>query len=139
MDSLPSHEPLPSLHPAIAVERELQSIRLALQISLAALVILAGSLGVYMFRQVSLLRRQTENATRQAQHMVNLFNTTVGPQAQAFEKRLHEYAQGDPEFQTRLSKYYPPRAGQTPSDTQTGAAPAPTPTPAATPTPTPAP
>jgi hypothetical protein len=139
MDSLPSHDPLPSLHPATAVERELQSIRLALQISLAALVILAGSLGIYMFRQVSLLRRQTENATRQAQHLVNLFNTTVGPQAQAFEKRLHDYAQGDPEFQTRLSKYYPPRAGQSPSDPQTGAAPGAAPTPEPAPTPAPAP
>ncbi len=139
MDPLPSHDPLPSLHPATAVERELQSIRLALQISLAALVILAGSLGVYMFRQVSLLRRQTENATRQAQHLVNLFNTTVGPQAQAFEKRLHEFAQGDPEFQTRLSKYYPPRAGQSPSDPQPGTpqTPAPSPTPSPTPAPTP--
>lgn len=90
-------------------QRELQTLRLTLQITLAALVILAGSLGILVFRQVSLLRHQTEATTRQAQHAAQIFNSTIGPQAQSFEKRLQEFAETDPEFKARLARFYPVR------------------------------
>ncbi|MGE3310087.1 MAG: hypothetical protein AB7O66_08965 [Limisphaerales bacterium] len=94
-------------------QRELQTLRLTLQITLAALVIFAGSLGILVFRQVSLLRRQTEATTRQAQHAAQVFNSTIGPQAQSFEKRLQEFAETDPEFKARLARFYPPSESAT--------------------------
>ncbi len=108
-------------------QRELQTLRLTLQITLAALVILAGSLGILVFRQVSLLRHQTEATTRQAQHAAQIFNSTIGPQAQSFEKRLQEFAETDPEFKARLARFYPPSETNPPAQSPPSTPPAATP------------
>lgn len=114
MDSIDSPHSGSALDGAESTHRELQTLRLTIQITLAALVILAGSVGIMIFRQVSLLRRQTDATTRQAQHVSQIFESTIGPQAQAFEKLLREFAETDPEFKTRIARFYgPPDATQT--------------------------
>lgn len=108
MDPLDSPRSSSTFGGADSTQRELQSLRLTLQITLAALLILAGSLGILVFRQVSLLRRQAEATTRQAQHLGQIFSSTIGPQAQAFEKRLQEFAESDPILKTKIARYYGP-------------------------------
>lgn len=91
-----------------ALHRELRSLRLTLQILLVSLVIFGGSIGIYLFRQVSLLRRQAENTTRVAQQMVQNFNENLATPAQNFEKQLVEFARTNPDFQARIGKFFAP-------------------------------
>src|SRR5690554_4329021 len=90
-----SEAPGPTLE---SLEREVRSMRLAIQVALVSLVILSGSLGIYLFRQVSLLRRQTDTSMRTARQMVDHYNTHMATQAMAFERQLLEYARTNPAF-----------------------------------------
>ncbi len=88
------------------VERDLRSLRLAVQIMLVSLVILSGSMGVYLFRQVSLLRRQVEASTRVAQQLARNFNINVATQAMAFEKKLIAFGRTNPAFNAQISRFF---------------------------------
>jgi hypothetical protein len=91
-----------------SLDRDLRSLRLAIQVALVSLVILSGSLGVYLFRQVSLLRRQTEASLRTARQMVDHYNLNMATQALNFERQLIEYARTNPAFHERISRFYGP-------------------------------
>src|SRR5690606_20440983 len=84
MDHLtPSAGRIPS--PRESFERELRPLRLTLQIVLVSLVIMGGSLGIFLFRQVTVLRRQVDATQRVAHQMVQHYNQNVRTQAMAFE------------------------------------------------------
>jgi len=108
MDSLETPHVASTFADSDATRREIQSLRLTLQISLGALVILAGSIGVYMFRQVDLLRRQADAASRQAQQLAHVYNSSFGPQAQGFEQRVQAFAASDSNFLARIARFYGP-------------------------------
>lgn len=98
-----------------SLEQDLGSLRLAVQIMLISLVILSGSVGIYLFRQVSLLRRQTETSGRLAQQMAQHFNVNLATQAQEFEKKLQAFAATNLDFQMRISRYFAPTLEATPA------------------------
>lgn len=106
MEPLSSSRSDSSLGGSASVQNELQSLRLTLQITVVALVILAGSIGIFIFRQVSLLRRQAEATGRQAQQLVQFYNTSVATQAVHFEKRIQDFALSNPDFRARIGKYF---------------------------------
>lgn len=97
---------LSALGDADPTQRELRTLRLTLQITLAALLILAGSVAILIFRQVSLLRRQTDATSRQAQQVAQIYNSTIGPQAQTFENKLQAFAETNAEFKARIARFY---------------------------------
>lgn len=123
--------PLPArsaLTPSVQdLHRELSSLRLAVQIMLVSLVILTGALGVYLFRQVSLLRRQADASRRLAETMYQNYNLNVATQAQNLEKELLAFANTNAEFRARLARFYPSNAAPA---TASASAPAPAPAPA---------
>lgn len=88
------------------LQNEIRSLRLALLITLMALILLGGGVGLFMYRQVTLLGRQTDATTRVAQQMVQNFNVNLKTQAQNFEKQLLDFARANADFQARLAKYY---------------------------------
>jgi hypothetical protein len=81
--------------------------------------------GVYLFRQVTLLRRQVAASTRMAQQMAQHFNLNVATQGMAFERQLLDFARTNPAFQDRIARFYaststppaqfPPPSGGTPA------------------------
>lgn len=87
------------------LHREVRALRLALNIVLVSLLIFAGSIGVYLFRQVVLLRRQFATSSNLAQRMVEQFNRDLAPKAQVFEHQLREFAKTNPEFAAVMAKY----------------------------------
>lgn len=102
-----SNRPAASASPSPeALQNEIRGLRLALLITLVALVVLGGGVGLFMYRQVMLLGRQTEATTRVAQQMVQNFNVNLKTQAQNFEKQLLDFARANPDLQARLAKYY---------------------------------
>ncbi|MBL9136838.1 MAG: hypothetical protein JNK85_13280 [Verrucomicrobiales bacterium] len=92
-------------HASDSVQRELHTLRLTLQITLVSLVILSGSIGVYLYRQVSLLKRQSEANQRSAQQMAHQFNSNFATQYYQFEQQLLSFARTNPELQARLARF----------------------------------
>lgn len=90
------------------LHREVRTLRLAVNIALVSLVILSGSIGIYLFRQVSLLRRQVEQTGRLAAQLAHNYNENVASTAQDFERQLKEFASTHPAFKQRIAKFYAP-------------------------------
>ncbi len=115
----------PSSAPVIDVHGELRVLRLAVSLMLVALIISSGSLGVYMFRQVTLLRRQVETANRLAAQSYQNYREQVEPRALAFERQIKDFARTNADFQLRIGRYFPegldstvPQAASVPAGTQ---------------------
>jgi hypothetical protein len=89
-----------------ALERDVRTLRLAVQIIVVSLVILSGSLGVYLFRQVSLLRRQVIASDRMARQMAHQFNVNMATQAASIERQLLAFARTNPAFHAQIAKLY---------------------------------
>lgn len=92
-------------HPPDSLQRDVHTLRLTLQITLVSLVILSGSLGVYLYRQVTLLKRQSEANQRSAQQMAQQFNSNFATQYYHFEQQLLSFARTNPELQSRLARF----------------------------------
>lgn len=93
--------------------RDLRELRLAMGVTLVSLIILAGSLGVYLFRQVSMLRRQNDTATRAANQAFQHYKQNIESQAVRFEQSLLEFAKTHTDLQPRIAKYFQPGAAPT--------------------------
>lgn len=120
----PSPSPVPraSSAPVIDVPGELRVLRLAVSLMLVALIISSGSLGVYLFRQVTLLRRQVDSASRLAAQSYQNYKEQVEPRALAFERQLLDFARTNADFQIRLARYFP-EGFETPPGTAAGGTP----------------
>lgn len=104
-----SHRPDSSLNPGSdfeTLEREVRALRRLVQIMLVSLVILTGSLAIYLFRQVSLLRRQALASERMASQMAQHFNSNLATQGMVFEKQLTDFARTNPAFQARIARFF---------------------------------
>lgn len=106
------------------LQRELRTLRLALTIALVSLVILSGSLGIYLLRQVLLLRRQVDQTSRVAAQLAKNYNENISGLAIDFERQLKEYAQSHPAFKQQISRYFAPGTNAAP-ETAPAATPAP--------------
>ena len=111
----PLHSPSPHAPTTVdTLARDLASLRLSVQVALVSLVILSAAVGLYLFRQVSLLRRQAEFSHRTAEFMASNYNVNLATQAVEFERKLLEFARTNPDLQARLSKYYASTPASTP-------------------------
>ncbi len=71
-----------------------------------SILILSGTFFIFLLRQVSLLRAQTDRAMIYVQE----FRQSGLPEAmRTMEKDLVEFAQKNPDFRPILTKYMPPR------------------------------
>ena len=107
----PSSSNGPGLNADLQVEelqRSLGALRFALKIALLAMVLIAGSVGIYLFRQVILLRREVEASQRTAMQAARNYNENVLTQAVNFERALLEFSRTNQEFAARLARYFPP-------------------------------
>lgn len=121
MDLHASPSPAPSGPASSDLQRDLNALRLAFSLTLVALVVLSGSLAVYLFRQDVLLRRQVESASRVSAQAYQHYKDQIEPQAVAFERQLMEFARSNADFQLQISKYFPNGFGGSPSSATTTA------------------
>lgn len=119
--------PAPAAQPATAPDLtgEVRTLRLAVGVMLVALVILAASLGVYLFRQVAMLRRQSEAAGNAATQAYQHYKQNIEGPAVQFEKNLQEFARTNADLQLRIAKFFPSGAQTPPPVPQANGAPAP--------------
>ena len=94
-----------------ALEADCRALRLQFVVELVTLIVFCASLNLFLFRQTSIVRKQTSDAA----NFVANFKTNTAPSLGIFVGRLQDYARRDPEFQKLLARFIPPAA--TPSPT----------------------
>jgi hypothetical protein len=103
-----SGQPASSTPFAPAADRsreELASLKRLVIATLAVLAMLAGTFDLYVWKQLSVVRRQQEiNQRNVSQQLEEFKRTRVGPMV-TFWQGLAAYAQNDPEVRPILQKY----------------------------------
>jgi hypothetical protein len=85
-------------------ESEIAALRNQVYVLLVALVVVSGTLTVYLYRQASITRKDIEAIRPQAEQMVNTLNQNkqaIG----GFVEALVAYGQKHPDFAPVLAKY----------------------------------
>lgn len=88
----------------IKMRETVESLRSLFHATLMALVILAGSLAVFLLREVSLVRQQVHELDQ----FVATYETTTVPMMRDFRSHLIEFAKTNPDFAPILAKYFSP-------------------------------
>jgi hypothetical protein len=93
---------------------------------LLALIVVSGTLTVYLYRQASVTRKDINAIRPQAEKIISVFNQNRAGM-QAFVGQLVIYGQTHPDFQPVLKKYgiVPPPVTKTPDKPAAAAPPAP--------------
>ena len=94
---------------------EIAALRTQVFTLLVALIIVSGTVTVYLYRQASTLRKDIDSIAPQAQQIITAFNKNQ-PLMVNFVNSLVAYGQMHPEFRPVLLKYgiTPPPAGVAP-------------------------
>ncbi len=93
-------------------QSEISALRQQVFILLIALVVVSGTLTVYLYRQASILRKDIAAVEPQARQIIAAFNQNQ-PLINNFVNQLVVYAQTHPDFRPVLAQYgiNPPPAG----------------------------
>jgi hypothetical protein len=91
---------------------EISALRNQIFILLVALIVISGTLTVYLYRQASITRKDMDAMKPQAQQLIGAFNQNQKLMIE-FVNQLVAYGQTHPEFRPVLMKYSitPPPAG----------------------------
>jgi hypothetical protein len=83
---------------------EVSALRQQVYVLLIALIVVSGTLTVFLYRQASLSRKDIEAIKPQAEQIVNSFNQNQ-PLIANFVNQLVAYGQTHPDFVPVLAKY----------------------------------
>ena len=83
---------------------EVSALRNQVYVLLVALIVISGTLTVYLYRQASIARKDIEAVQPQAEQLIKAFNQNQAVLA-AFINQLVAYGQTHPEFVPVLAKY----------------------------------
>jgi hypothetical protein len=97
----PYRQEPPSLE---SLQRAYQSLRTLLDILTVALVILSGSLNIFLLRQVSMVRNEIEERRR----FIADYERNNVPIMNDFVLKLQAFAKTNPDFAPILAKYWRP-------------------------------
>jgi predicted PurR-regulated permease PerM len=86
------------------LQRSLRTLRAMFNVVLVILLVLTGSLFLFLLREVSQIRRQTRELTQ----FVDNYEKTSLPAMLEFRNKLQEFAKGHPDFRAILAKYMNP-------------------------------
>ncbi len=84
------------------VLQTLRSLRRSFQYTLLLMIILSGSLFVFLLREVSAVRRQNLELGR----VITEYQRVGAPSLEDFRKKLVEYAHSHPDFGPIMGKYF---------------------------------
>jgi hypothetical protein len=97
----PYRQEPPSLE---SLQRAYHSLRTLLDILIVALVILSGSLNIFLLRQVSMVRNEIEERRR----FIAEYERNNVPIMNEFVLKLQAFAKTNPDFTPILAKYWRP-------------------------------
>lgn len=102
---------------------EVAALRNQVYVLLIALIVVSGTLTVYLYRQASIARKDIEAVRPQAEQLIRAFNQNQGAMV-TFVNQLVAYGEKHPDFVPVLRKYgIEPRPG-IPAGAPAGAVPA---------------
>ena len=85
----------------VSLQNEIQSLRTLLLGTLVLVILLSGSLNIYMLRQAGLANVQVVEAKK----FLDDYNNNSGPMAREFWIKLTEFGRTHPDINPILSKY----------------------------------
>jgi len=104
-------------------DSEIAALRNQVYVLLVALIVVSGTLTVFLFRQTSIARKDIESVRPQAEQVINALNQNkqaIG----TFVEQLVAYGQRHPEFVPVLAKYGIAPVRGIPAGSPAGATPA---------------
>jgi len=102
---------------------EVAALRNQIYVLLIALIVVSGTLTVYLYRQASIERKDIESIRPQAEQLVKAFNQNQSLMV-GFVNQLVAYGQTHPDFVPVLAKYGIAPVKGIPATAPAGAAPA---------------
>ena len=106
----------------VDLRSELIAIRSQLFALLIALIVVSGTLTVYLYRQASMARKDIDAIKPQADQVINVFNQNQGAVV-TFVNDIVAYGQTHPDFKPVLAKYGIAPVPGVPAGSPVGAAP----------------
>ncbi len=94
-------QPQPQI-PTVDPSDQIRILRTALIQVIVAMFLLTGTFFIYLYREVILVRRQSDELAR----MVLEYQKTALPQLQEFKAKLHSYSKTNPSFAPIYGKYF---------------------------------
>ncbi|HEY5297932.1 MAG TPA: hypothetical protein VIK59_08395 [Verrucomicrobiae bacterium] len=89
----------------IEIADQISALRRQTFTLLLALIVVSGTLTVFLYRQAKVTRMDIDNLRPQAAQVIKAFNQDA-PAIQSFVKQLAAYGQTHPEFQQQVLKKY---------------------------------
>ncbi len=111
MDNLDNRTPVQSGEGDLRAQY--QSLRHLVTSILVLLVVISGTLNIYLLRQWRSSSKDLEVVRPQAARMLTEYQKVSGPLMENFVKKLAEYGQTHPDFAPIMAKYNLKPAGQT--------------------------
>jgi hypothetical protein len=93
-------------HTHIELSEQISALRRQTFTLLLALIIVSGTLTVFLYRQATLTRRDIIGIKPQAAQVIQIFNQNRAT-IQTFIQQLTAYGQAHPDFQQQVLKKYP--------------------------------
>lgn len=103
MDNIENQSPAPS--DINRLDAELAALRHLVNSVLILLIIVSGTLGIFLFRQYRTTHAQAQMMGPRVQRLAETFQRNEAPQLQAFVNRLVDYGRTHPDFAPILAKY----------------------------------
>ncbi len=103
MDNLPTNPPPPSQSGDLQAQCE--ALRQMVTSVLVLLLIVSGTVTVYLVRQWKFSKNDLEAYRPQATQVINEYTRTNAPAIQAFVRQLAEYGRTHPDFAPIVTKY----------------------------------
>ena len=105
---LPDSSAAPAAATVESLQQSVQSLQSAITVTLVALVLLSGSLNLFLFRQHVLARRQLEENVPVVEKMVAEYQAKTLPLINYLVTNLQTFTKSNPDFAPILVKYVGP-------------------------------
>jgi hypothetical protein len=103
MDNIENQSPAPSDNNQL--HAELAALRLLVNKVLILLIVVSGTLGIFLYRQYRTTHAQAQMMGPRVQRLAEAFQRNEAPQLQAFLNRIVDYSRTHPDFAPILAKY----------------------------------
>jgi hypothetical protein len=105
MEPIDNPSPAPAPAPAEDLQTQVDSLRKLVQALLALMVVVSGTISIYLFAQARYSARDRDLFRAQAGNLLTQYQKTSGPATDEFLKKLAIYGTKHPDFVPIVTKY----------------------------------
>jgi hypothetical protein len=105
MDNLENNSAPVAPSPASDLQDQVASLRTTVTFLLTCSIIVAAAFTFFMYRQARLTRAELDILRPQAEQIDAQYQKLVGPEMEAFGRKLAEYGMSHPDFAPIMTKY----------------------------------